>query len=57
MHGLGLFNIEKIKEKYSTDFRVWQSVTENELSRVPSEKNWEFLSHEKTIELIKQQYK
>ncbi len=57
MHGLGLFNIEKIKEKYSTDFQVWQSVTENELSRVPSEKNWEFLSHEKTIELIKQQYK
>jgi len=57
MHGLGLFNITKIKEKYLSDFRVWQAVTENELSRVPSEKNWEFLSHEKTIELIKEQYK
>ena len=57
MHGLGLFNIEKIKKTYSTDFKVWQRVTENELSRVPSEKNWEFLSHEKTIQLIKQQYK
>jgi hypothetical protein len=52
-----LFNIEKIKKTYSTDFKVWQAVTENELSSVPSEKNWEFLSHEKTIELIKQQYK
>ena len=57
MHGLGMFNIPKIKEKYLDNFQVWQTVTENELSRVPSEKNWEFLSHEKTIELIKQQYK
>ena len=47
----------RIKEKYLSNFQVWQTVTENELSRVPSEKNWEFLSHEKTIELIKQQYK
>jgi hypothetical protein len=57
MHGLGMFNISKIKEKYLDNFQVWQTVTENELSRIPSEKNWEFLSHEKTIELIKQQYK
>lgn len=57
MHGLGMFNIPKIKENYLNNFQVWQTVTENELSRVPSEKNWEFLSHEATIELIKQQYK
>jgi tryptophan halogenase len=57
MHGLGMFNIPKIKEKYLGNFQVWQTVTEKELSRMPSEKNWEFLSHEKTIELIKQQYK
>lgn len=57
MHGLGMFKIEKIKKTYLTDFKEWQTVTENELSIVPSEKNWEFLSHEATIELIKQQYK
>jgi hypothetical protein len=56
MHGLGLFNNEKIKEKYLTNFQVWKKVTEQELSRVPSEKTWQFLSQEKTIELIKQQY-
>jgi len=39
-----------------TNFQVWQKVTEEELSRVPSEKTWQFLSQEKTIELIKQQY-
>lgn len=57
MHGLGMFKIEKIKKTYLTDFKEWQTVTKHELSIVPSEKNWEFLFHEATIELIKQQYK
>lgn len=57
MHGLGMFNISKIKEKYLNSFQAWQPVTEAELNRIPSEKTWEFLSHETTIELIKKQYK
>jgi len=54
MHGLGLFNIEKIKEKYNNSFLDWAAVTDKELSMIPNEKSWQFLSHEQTIELIKQ---
>lgn len=56
MHGLGLFDVEKIKQLYFNNFKEWELVTKKELSKIPNEQTWEFLSHEQTIELIKHKW-